>query len=160
MKTLLYAPLVYNYDVGMRGLCPDTWYFEWHKKLYNFLDGREDVNVIWKAPKNGSHIIDPIRHFKSDNIRYSTRSLKKELKKTDIAFIDYPSTPLLDCVKARVPVLCITMKAEKYIRDYYLDNRIVIYEEDQDKILLMLNDYIWGQYYPTWELTINRGGKL
>ena len=83
MKTLLYAPTQYRSDITIK-LCSDTWYFEWQKKLYDVFNGRKDVNVIWKSIGIKGFVDDPIRHLRSDNIRYSTKSFKIESKKTDL----------------------------------------------------------------------------
>jgi len=114
-KILLYAPMLYHYDRGWGPpTCPDTWYFEWQWDLHNFFLERKDLGVIWKAPPRGSALQCPIRHlhnnriFENSNIFYTTGKLTKWLKRADMVFVDYPSTPMFEAWDMGLPVLCIT----------------------------------------------------
>lgn len=117
MKTLLYAPAIYRND---KGLWPpttsSTWYYRWQKQLWNFFE-KLLIEIIWKAGPRTSNLEDPIKNFSASNIRYSTRKIERELKKCDIVFVDFPSTPMFDARKAGKECYCITPFDEKWIRE-------------------------------------------
>ena len=102
-------------------------------------NGHPDINVIWKAMK-GSQLVDPIAGYKSDNIRYSIAPLNKELKKADLAFFDFASTPVYDAVKMGVPVLCFNLFHQFYVREDMM-NKVYNYGNDRN-IFRFLQSFI------------------
>jgi len=107
-KVLLYAPNIYRWDKGFQPpLNVDTWYYAWQRSLWAFLDSIGQ-KTIWKAGPRTNALPDPIRLLKSNRIRYSTRSLGGELRRCDMVFLDFPSTPLLEAVRVGLPVLCVS----------------------------------------------------
>ena len=117
MKTILYAPCIYRWDKGLAPpTVPDTWYFHWQKNLWEFFERQKTIKVIWKAGPRTNVLYDPISKYKARNIRYSTKKISRELRKADLMFCDYPSTPILDAEKAGVPWICITFFDFGFIR--------------------------------------------
>ena len=125
--TIIYVPLIYMRD---RGTYPPTspclWYFNWQKEIWmtfielGFAGLGGDYKVIWKAGPRTSNLVDPIKYRKARYIKYSTKKLSKELKKVDLAIIDYPSTPLREALEMEIPTLCLVpIWDDKYIRKEY-----------------------------------------
>ena len=107
MKTLIYIPTIYRDQKGSwPPTTPSCWYYSWQKYLYNYLS-KQSYNVIWKAGPRTSNLIDPIKYFKSKNIRYSEKKLSRELKKVDFALVDTLSTPTMECLIKNIPCLCL-----------------------------------------------------
>jgi len=146
MRTLVYTPLIYNFDEGMQPpTCPDTWYFEWQRTLWNWFSNIEDVNVIWKAPPRRSVLIDPIKQWKASNIRYIDGNLNKELKKADIMFCDYPSTTMLDASKIGVPFICIVISWKwdlRFMRERVLQGCGIYLRDNENEVLRLLGMFI------------------
>jgi len=117
MLTVLYAPLIYKEDKGTwPPSISSTLYYRFQKRLYKIFSKYKNINFIWKVGPRTSNLEDPIRKFKSDNIRYSKRNLKKELKKCDILIVDALSTSVEGAINLNIPVFYISYFDHKNIR--------------------------------------------
>lgn len=115
MKRLMYAPTIYQWDTD-RAIAPETWYYQWHRRLWAYFEGKEGLRVLWKAGRH-SHCEDPVKHWRAGNIRYSTMPMARALENVDGVFVDTVSNSVIwDASRAGVPVLCC----------YPLDNRRVV----------------------------------
>ena len=100
-KTIIYVPNVYRHDKGLwPPTTPSCLYYRWQKRLWDLFSKRTNFNFIWKAGPRTSNLVDPIKDFKADNIRYSTRKLSRELKRADIVIVDVASTPMWEALMA------------------------------------------------------------
>lgn len=116
MFRLMYAPTIHQWDTD-RAVAPETWYYRWHRQLWEWFAANDHrVKVLWKAGR-GNHCEDPVRHWKSRNIRYSTMPMGVALRRVDGVFVDTVSNSVIwDASRVGVPVLCC----------YLLDNRRVV----------------------------------
>jgi hypothetical protein len=117
---LLYAPMQYRKDVGFTPNTPTMWYYRWQRKLWDYFSARKGMRFIWKVYPN-NYLDDPIRHLRASNIRYSTRSLGRELRRADLVFVDYPSTPMWNAMERKIPVLCVTFWELRKLKKYSVD---------------------------------------
>jgi len=136
MKTIIYIPMIYR---GDKGLCPPTtpscWYYRWQKKLWHFFDSIP-YNIIWKAGPRTSNLEDPIKYLKqnimSENIKYSTKKLSRELKKADYVIVDFPSTPMSEAQRIGKKVFCVTPSWDfDFVREEHRKDMVFVNNEQE-----------------------------
>lgn len=136
-KTLLYAPLLFR--GSGKGIwpptCPDAWYAKWQLELYDWFSKRKGLDVIWKAPPRTSSFESPVKGLKAKNVRYSERRLGRELRRSDLVFVDYPSTPMWDAMRLGLSTLCITFWDINFIRNELFDSLNMFYIEREHYVL-------------------------
>lgn len=154
--TLLYAPAIYQGDTD-RAVISECFQYQWFEQLFYFLV-KSDVNVIWKVGRH-NHMKDPMKFFKADNIRYSDRSIHKEMKKADLVLVDnHSSTIVLDAAKARKPCLVLLLgHRELALQDLYKECHVFESKfkpiEDSFKAI---DDFIAGKLDVRGGLTLNQ----
>jgi len=149
LKTLLYAPVIYRHDwAAMPPSAYSCWYYRWQKQLLIvFVSLLSKMKIIWKAGPRTSNLYDPIpiliksvNKLEYDNrIRYSTKPLNRELKKCDVVFIDFPSTPMMDAIKAKKKVLCVTPTIDmKWVRQDVVERYNILFSDDIEDVKRVL----------------------
>jgi len=153
-KKVLYVPLTYSGDsVGFR-TWKDMRYYDWQDRLFGFFLEHDRWDVTWKGLPRSCHVEDPWQYKCKRNVKYSSASLVSELKKAEYVYLDFASTPLLDCVKAGSNFLCTIFEGQKYLRPNVPG---VVVAKDASDALGLLFDFVAANIKPSIdEIVLNK----
>ena len=127
--TLAYLPMLYHHDKGMwPPTISSTLYFKLQDALWDFFDNQRKCRVIWNSGLPNSNLEDPMKFRRSKVIRYTTWNIRKVLSKCDMVVLDFPSTAVLDCVRAKKPFLCFPLWDHDWIRPFSFIWKMYSYE--------------------------------
>ncbi|MBW2737271.1 MAG: hypothetical protein JRE64_00190 [Deltaproteobacteria bacterium] len=126
-RIVVYVPTMYKWDNTFwnESMMSDTWYFDWHKALLDFMSKREDFNFIWKGIPASNEVEDPIpkvlKDSKVKNVKYAVEPFMKWIHRADMVLLDYPSTALYEAAMSGVPVFSLFYEPSNVVRKSFLD---------------------------------------
>ena len=127
-ETVFYLPTMLFWDTRYLNapFYPDTWYYEFQKKLIEFFATKKDFIFVWKGLPVADAIWNPIPNFirdkNFDNIEISTIPFQNHLLWVDRLIIDFPSTGLYEAIIAGIPTLALyyeTCKVRSSVSDIF-----------------------------------------
>ena len=113
---LTYAPGLYKADYGYRPpTVPETAYYRWQVRLWEYLSKRKDLFTFWAALDRypSQAVKDPVKNFKADNIYYVSGNLRGWIELSDAVLVNHLSTPVFDANECGRPVIHVPLWEEE-----------------------------------------------